>query len=105
MIGAGYDYIVIALDAVSIRSEVGRRLVEAIGQAGRGTGTKVILGAFFLNGRRWIIDASSLAPEQVTNGLFSVQSYSTRAATLPVHAPVDPKLVAKADLAYIHCFD
>jgi hypothetical protein len=105
MVGAGYDFIIIALDAVALRSKVGRNLVQAIGSAVRGTDTKVILGTFFLNGRRWFLDVSGLAPEQVTNGLFSVQSYSTKAVTLPVHAPTNPELVANADLAYIHCFD
>jgi hypothetical protein len=105
MIGAAYDYIVITLDAVALRNEAGQSLVETIGRAVRGTETKVILGAFFLNGRDWFVDKSGIAAEQVTNGLLGVMSYSPKAVTLPVHAPTNPELIAKADLAYIHTFD
>jgi hypothetical protein len=105
MIGAAYDWIVIALDAVALRSPVGRDLVETIGKAARGTDTKVILGAFFLNSVRWFLEVSGLSPEQVTNGLFSVQAYAPKAVTLPVHNSTDPVRLAKADVAYIHCFD
>jgi Ketopantoate reductase PanE/ApbA len=103
MVGANYDYIVITLDAASLRNDVGQSLVKTIGDAARGTSTKVILGSFFLNLRPWFLQVSGLAGEQVTNGYLAIHAYPTKAVTLPLHAPTDPELLEKADLAYTDC--
>ena len=76
-----------------------------LGEAARGKDAKVILGTVGLGLRPWFIETSGLSGEQVTNGILGVQCYPPKAVTLPVHAPTDPKLVANADAAYVHCFD
>src|SRR5690242_2429553 len=53
MLSGGYDYIVITLDGAALRNEVGQSLVKTIGEAVRGTKTKVILGTVFINLRPW----------------------------------------------------
>ncbi|KAF2790601.1 hypothetical protein K505DRAFT_419720 [Melanomma pulvis-pyrius CBS 109.77] len=100
MASASYDYIVITLDAASLRNDVGQRLVKTIGDAARGTNTKVILGSVFLDLRRWFLLVSGLADEQVTNGYLAIHAYSPQAVTLPLHVPTDSVLLAKSDLAY-----
>jgi hypothetical protein len=101
MIGANYDYILITLDGASLRNETGQTLVKTIGDAARGTDTKIILGSVFIELRPWFFEISGLADEQVTNGYFFIHAYPVKAVTLPVHPPTDPQLIVKADLAYI----
>lgn len=101
MIGADFDYILITLDAVALMNEVGRSLAKTIGEAVRGTSTKVILGTVFVDVKTWFLQASGLDTEQVTNALLFVHVYATKAVTLPVHAPTNQTLIDKADFAYI----
>ncbi|KAI8961340.1 hypothetical protein F5Y11DRAFT_230928 [Daldinia sp. FL1419] len=100
LLGSNYDYIVIALDGASLRNEAGLDLVKTIGDAARGTDTKIILGAIFFDIRAWFLQASGLAGEQVTNGHLDIHAFSTKALTLPLEASADPELLAKADFAY-----
>ncbi|XXG95801.1 hypothetical protein Hte_002072 [Hypoxylon texense] len=100
VIGANYDYIVIALDGASLRNEVGRELAETIGEAARQTNTKVILGSIFVDLRTWFLEVSGLAGKQVTNGHLDIHVYPTKRLTLPSQPPIDPELIAKADFAY-----
>jgi len=95
-----YDYIVITLDAVALKNEVGQSLVKAIGEATRGTDTKILLGSISFNLLSWFLETSGLDASQATNGLLGTHAYSPKAVTLPIHAPTDPELLAKADLAY-----
>ncbi|KAI0116720.1 hypothetical protein F4814DRAFT_413756 [Daldinia grandis] len=105
ILGSNYDYIVITLDGASLRNEAGVELAKTIGDAARGTDTKVVLGAVFFDLRTWFLQVSGLADEQVTNGHLDIHAYSTKALTLPLEAPVDPKLIAKADFAYTDKLD
>ncbi|KAI1413821.1 hypothetical protein F5Y13DRAFT_160130 [Hypoxylon sp. FL1857] len=100
IIGAKYDYIVITLDGASLRNETGLSLVKTIGEAVRLTDTKVLLGTVFFDLRSWFLQASGLTDEQVANGHLDIHIYSPKDVTLPLHAPTDPELLAKADFAY-----
>ncbi|KAI1777211.1 hypothetical protein F4818DRAFT_340965 [Hypoxylon cercidicola] len=100
MIGASYDYIVIALDGAALRNEAGRGLAKTIGEAARQTNTKVILGSIFVDLRTWFLEVSGVAGEQVTNGHLDIHVYPTKRLTLPSQAPANPELIAKADFAY-----
>jgi Ketopantoate reductase PanE/ApbA len=100
MVGANYDFILITLDAASLRNEVGQNLVKTIGEAVRGTNTKVILGSVFVNLQPWFLQLSGLTREQVASGSLSIHAYPQREVILPLHPPTDPELLAKADLAY-----
>lgn len=103
MLGAGYDYIVITLDGAALRNEVGQALVKAIGEAVRGTTTKVILGTVFIDIRSWFLKAADLESEQVVSGQLVIHIYPTSAVTLPMRAPTDEKLLVQADQAYTDC--
>ncbi|KAI1104855.1 hypothetical protein F4804DRAFT_305701 [Jackrogersella minutella] len=101
MVGANYDYILITLDAASLRNETGVKLVKTIGEAARETNTKIVLGVVFFDILSWFLQVSGLAAEQVTNGHLDIHVYGTKDVTLPVHAPTDPESLAKSDFAYI----
>ncbi|KAI1469028.1 uncharacterized protein F4812DRAFT_355074 [Daldinia caldariorum] len=103
--GSNYDYVVIALDGVSLRNETGLDLVKTIGDATRGTNTKIVLGSVFFDLRAWFLQVSGLADEQVTNGHLGIHAYSTKAVTLPLETSTDPNLISKADFAYIDKLD
>ncbi|KAK5204861.1 hypothetical protein LTR99_001356 [Exophiala xenobiotica] len=100
MIGADYDYILITLDAHALRSQVGLSLVKTIGDAVRGTQTKVVLATAFIDLRSWFLEVSGISGEQVTYGLLLIHAYAPRAATLPLHDGTDPTLLEQADQAY-----
>ncbi|KAI0380163.1 hypothetical protein F5Y04DRAFT_258419 [Hypomontagnella monticulosa] len=100
MVGAKYDYVVIALDGASLRNETGTNLVKTIGEAASGTATKVVLGSIFFDLRTWFLQTSGLPEEQVTNGHLEIHVYATKDLKLPPQASVDPELIAKADFAY-----
>ncbi|KAI2604539.1 uncharacterized protein GGS25DRAFT_534982 [Hypoxylon fragiforme] len=93
----GYDFIVIALDGASLKSETGVALVKAMGEAARKTKTKVILGSVFFNLRPWFLDVSGLAGDQVTNGHLDIHAYPPSRLTLPSE---NQEVIAKADFAY-----
>lgn len=97
---SSYDYIIITLDAASLRSEEGRELVKMIGQATHGTKTGVIVGAVFPEIKAWFLEASGLSDEQVINGLLYVHIYPTQRLRMLPNPSVDQKLIDKADFAY-----
>ncbi len=100
IIGADYDYIFVTLDAHALRSEVGLSLVKMIGDAVRGTQTKVVLATAFIDLRSWFIEVSGISGDQVTYGLLLIHAYAPRAVTLPLHEGTDSTLLEQADQAY-----
>lgn len=103
MIGAGYDYVVVTLDAASLKTEVGQDLVKTIGEAVRGTKTGVIVGAVFPELKSWFLTTSGLSSEQVTIGTLFIHIYPVQRLKMPTQPPTDPKLLAQANFAYIDC--
>jgi hypothetical protein len=102
ILGKPYDFIVVTLDGTALRNQVGEHVVKTVGEAARDTNAKVILGSVGLDLRPWFIRVSELPDEKVTNGVLAILSYPTKAVKLPLHAPTDPDLLAKADLGYVH---
>lgn len=95
-----FDFILLTLDGASLQSEDGIKLARAIGDAVKGTNTKVIQGGMFVDSRRWFQSVSGLDDDQFTNAYFAILAYSPGAVTLPLHGETDPALLEKADLAY-----
>lgn len=58
MTDTAFDYIVITLDGTSLQNEDGQSLVETIGKAARGTGTKIIIGSVAFNLKPWFPKSS-----------------------------------------------
>ncbi|WP_421579940.1 ketopantoate reductase family protein [Shinella sp. M31] len=99
-----YDYILITLDSAALRDPAGVTLAEAVGRIARNTSTRVILGTYGVELLPWFLSVSGLASDQVTNGVLGIQSHNVGSAELPLHAPTDADLLARADYAYRHCF-
>ncbi|MDQ0840130.1 ketopantoate reductase family protein [Sphingomonas faeni] len=95
-----YDFIVVTLDGTALRSEVGTRLVETLGEAARHTAAGIVLGSVGLGLRPWFLRVSGLPEDRVANGVLGTLSYSTKAVQLPLHAPTDANLLSKADMGY-----
>ncbi|KAI6081764.1 hypothetical protein F4821DRAFT_248626 [Hypoxylon rubiginosum] len=100
MIGANYDYLLVALDGATLRNEIGYTLAKTIGEAARQTNAKVILGSIFVDLRTWFLEVAGIPGEQVTNGHLDIHVYPPKRLTLSSQAPLDPELIVKADFAY-----
>ncbi|MFF2520733.1 ketopantoate reductase family protein [Streptomyces liangshanensis] len=104
VMGAGYDYILVTLDGATLRSDTARALVVQLGEAVRGTETKILLGTVFFDLRNWFLQVTKLPGDQVTNAYAQIHSYPTHALTLPGDADTDAALLAQADIAYADRF-
>lgn len=97
-----FDFIVITLDANSLRAEAGRKMVEAIGRSCRGTSTGVVLGSVGLDLRSWFLECSGLSEQQVTDGVLTLFACEERRASMPVLPGVRVELRDQADYGYRH---
>ncbi|KIW12476.1 hypothetical protein PV08_09753 [Exophiala spinifera] len=100
MIGANYDYILITLDGHVLKSETGVNLVKTMGEAVRGTKTRVLIGTVFIDLRPWFLETSGINGEQVTTCQLIIHSYEPKNVTCRLHEGTDPKLLQQADQAY-----
>lgn len=100
--GKSFDFVVITLDGTALQSESGRTLVKEIGRAYRGTSTGIIIGSMGVDLRRWFIEESGLAEDQVTLGLLGIYAYEAQSISAQMHAGTKPELLARADYAYVH---
>ena len=97
-----YDFVILTIDGTALRSPEGEWLVRAIGDAARGTKTKVLIGTIGINLRPGFLRLSGLAQDQVFNGGLYILVYQADRVSLPVHPPTDPELLARANFAYRH---
>lgn len=97
-----YDYVLLTLDGVALRSPDGVSLVEAIGAAARDAPTKVIIGTIGISLKSWFMRLSGLPEDQVFNGAMSIMAYPPASVSLPLHPPTNAAQLAQADLAYVH---
>ncbi|KAL6240443.1 hypothetical protein RBB50_012644 [Rhinocladiella similis] len=100
MIGANYDYILITLDGHVLKSETGVKLVKTIGEAVRGTKTRVVIGTVFIDLKPWFLETSGINGDQVAPSQLVIHSYEPKNVTLRLHEGTDPKLLQQADQAY-----
>lgn len=103
MMGKEYDYIIVTLDGAALMNQVGQDLTKTIGQACKGTKTKVILSTVFFEVKPWFLKMSGLSVEQVATAGCVIHVYATKAVTLPLNPPTDPALLAQSDWAYTDC--
>lgn len=100
--GTTFDFVVITLDGNALQADAGKRLVDEMGRAFRGTKTAVILGSVGVDLRTSFLARSGLAETQVTNAVLNLVCYEAQAMTMPVHAGAKQDLLAQADYAYVH---
>jgi hypothetical protein len=97
-----FDYVLLTLDGVALRSPEGVSLIEAIGTATRDGQTKVIIGTIGIGLKPWFMRVSGLAEDQVFSGALSIMAYPPASASLPLHPPTNAARLAQASLAYVH---
>jgi len=95
-----YNYIVITLDAYALKSEAGTTLVKIIGDAVRGSQTRIILGTAFIGVKSWFLKISDIDEARVVWGGLAIHVYEPRKVTLPLHGGTDLRLLEQADQAY-----
>ncbi len=95
-----FDFVVVTIDGVALRSDGGQRLVAQIGEIARGTNTKVLIGTIGLDLKPEFVRIARLSEDQVFIGGLFVVIYQAHRVTLPLHEPTDPALLAQADFAY-----
>lgn len=97
-----FDYVLIALDGVALRSEEGAALVRMIGNGVRGKSTQIIVGTIGIGMKAYFAARSGLPDAQISSGALATMAYAVRDVQLPLHPPTDPDLLKQADLAYVH---
>ncbi|KAJ9647450.1 uncharacterized protein PV06_00163 [Exophiala oligosperma] len=100
MVGADFDYILITLDGHVLKSETGVKLVKTMGEAVRGTKTRVVIGTVFVDLRPWFLETSGISGDQVTSSQLLIHSYEPKNVTLRLNEGTNPELLQQADQAY-----
>ncbi|VEU22136.1 DEKNAAC103150 [Brettanomyces naardenensis] len=100
--GKDWDFIVVTLDRIGLKSEEGVKLVKKIGEVVRDSKIKtgVLVGTVGIGIRPWFLETSGIPDDQVTNAVLGVQCYPPRIAKLPING----KQLPDADQAYVHCY-
>ncbi|MEO8313578.1 MAG: 2-dehydropantoate 2-reductase N-terminal domain-containing protein [Pseudomonadota bacterium] len=95
-----YDFIVVTIDGMALRSAEGQSLVRTIGEIARDTLTKVLLGTVGVNLRPGFMRLSGLADDQVFYGVLYTLVFQADRVRMTPHPPTNASLLAKADFAH-----
>jgi hypothetical protein len=98
---SSYDYVIVTLDGFTTRKLEGRALLESIGDAIRDSSTEVIIGGIGV-GLHDYLRTMALPAHRILNGALGMLRHQVTNFELPLHAPTDPVLLSKADVAYRH---
>lgn len=96
-----FQYVVVTLDGHTSRSDEGTALLRALGDAIRTTDATVIMCGIGKGLREHYLEVMRIADDQLLVGMLAMLSHQA-SAELPVHAPTDPALVARASVCYAH---
>ncbi|CBG73276.1 ketopantoate reductase [Streptomyces sp. LBUM 1478] len=96
-----FQFVVVTLDGHVSRSAEGTALLRALGDVIRGTDATVIMCGIGKGLREHYLDVMRIADDQLLAGMLAMLSHQAD-ADLPVHAPTDPAMVAKASVCYRH---
>jgi hypothetical protein len=97
-----YDYVIVTLDSFTTRRPEGTALLRSIGEAIRGFSTEVIIGGVGIGLRAHYLQTMTLPAHRILNGALGLLSHQAANVQFPLHAPTDPTLLSKADVAYVH---
>ncbi len=99
---SSYDYVIVTLDGFATRKPEGTALLKSIGDAIRGSSTEVIVGGIGIDLRENYVRTMALPAHRILNGALGMLCHQVANFELPLHAPTDPVLLSKADVAYRH---
>jgi hypothetical protein len=99
---SSFDFVIVTLDGFTVRKPEPAALLKAIGEAIRASSTDVIIGGVGVGLHDYYLETTGLAAHRVLNGALGLFCHPVATFQLPVHAPTDPALLSKADMAYRH---
>ena len=99
---ASYDYVIVTLDGFTTRKPEATALLESIGAAIRESSTEVIIGGIGVGLLDYYLRTMALPAHRILNGALGMMCHRVANFELPLHAPTDPVLLSKADVAYRH---
>jgi hypothetical protein len=99
---SSYDYVIVTLDSLTTRKPEGTALLKSIGDAIRESSTEVIIGGVGVGLHDYYLRTMALPAHRILNGALGMLSHQVAKFELPLHAPTDPVLLSKADVAYRH---
>jgi hypothetical protein len=99
---SSYDYVIVTLDGFTTRKPEGRTLLRSIGDAIRDSSTEVIIGGIGVGLHDYCVRTMALPAHRILNGALGMLCHQVANFELPLHAPTDPVLLSKADVAYRH---
>jgi Ketopantoate reductase PanE/ApbA len=97
-----YDYVIVTLDGFTTRKPEGTALLKSIGDAIRESSTEVIIGGIGIDLRDVYLRTMAIPAHRILNGALGMLCHQVANFELPLHAPTDPVLLSKADVAYRH---
>src|SRR5260370_3451689 len=97
-----YDYVIVTLDGFTTCKLEGRAILKSIGDAIRDSSTEVIIGGIGVGLHDYYLRTMALPAHRILNGALGMLCHQVANFELPLHAPTDPVLLSKADVAYRH---
>src|ERR1700730_12730772 len=94
------DYVIVTLDGFAARKPEGTGLLRSIGDAIRESSTEVIIGGVGVGLHDYYLRTMALPAHRILNGALGMLCHQVANFELPLHAPTDPVLLSKADVAY-----
>ena len=99
-----FDFVVVTLDGAATFSPEGTALLGDLADAIRDSDAVLIACGVGFGLREHVLAATALPDDRVLLGTLAYMCHEP-AAALPLHAPTDPLLLARADFAYGHLAD
>ena len=97
---SSYNYVIVTLDSFATRNPEGAALLKSIGDAVRETSSEVIIGGVGVGLHDYYLRTMALPAHRILNGALGMLCHQVAMIELPLHAPTDPVLLSKADVAY-----
>jgi Ketopantoate reductase PanE/ApbA len=97
-----FDYVLVTFDGAVCRSAEGSQLLRELGDAIRPTSAKLIIGGVGIGLRDFYLQTTRLPEDRLMEGTLGSLAYQVQRADMPLHAPTNAALLAKASIAYHH---
>ncbi|WP_035359834.1 hypothetical protein [Edaphobacter aggregans] len=93
---------IVTLDGFTTRSLEGTALLKSIGDAIRDSSTEIIIGGIGVGLHDYYVRTMALPARRILNGALGLLCHQVANFRALLHAPTDPVLLSRADVAYRH---